>query len=147
MEITLATLSDIPQLLPLLESLFSQEQEFVPDNTLQLQGLEQIIRNRDVGDILVATENNTVVGMVSLLYTISTALGGKVALLEDMIVSPGSRGMGVGTSLLQQAQKHAQLVGCKRITLLTDQVNTAAHRFYERHGFSRSSMLSFRKLF
>jgi len=35
--------------------------------------------------------------------------------------------------------------GCKRITLLTDYDNDGAHRFYQHHGFTRSSMVAFRK--
>ena len=35
--------------------------------------------------------------------------------------------------------------GCKRITLLTDFDNDGAHRFYQQHGFIRSSMVAFRK--
>lgn len=37
-------------------------------------------------------ENDAIIGMVSILWSISTALGGKVAFLEDMIVSPSYRG-------------------------------------------------------
>ncbi|MGQ0672875.1 MAG: GNAT family N-acetyltransferase, partial [Hyphomicrobium sp.] len=34
--------------------------------------------------------------------------------------------------------------GCRRITLLTDGDNAAAHRFYERAGFTRSAMVPYR---
>ena len=146
MEITPATIGDIPQLLPLLDMLFSQEDEFQPDHAAQRQGLEMIISSSGLGDILVAKQAGSVVGMISLLYTVSTALGAKVALLEDMIVSPEVRGSGVGSSLLVQAQKHAELTGCKRITLLSEHDNAFAHRFYERYGFKRSSMIPFRNV-
>ena len=146
MEIVLATVDDIPQLLPLLDILFSQEGEFQPDHTVQRQGLEMIIRGDDLGDVFVAKHTGSVVGMVTLLYTVSTALGGKVALLEDMIVSPEFRDSGVGRAMLGHAQKHAGNVGCKRITLLSDSDNIHAHRFYERYGFRCSTMQPFRKL-
>ena len=82
--------------------------------------------------------------MVNLLYTVSTALGQRVALLEDMVVSTNKRGQGVGSSIIKQAVDFAKGKGCKRITLLTDDDNCGAQRFYERHGFSRSSMVAFR---
>ena len=82
--------------------------------------------------------------MVNLLYTVSTALGSRVAILEDMVVSPKIRGQNVGSSLIEYALDYARKQGCQRITLLTDSDNIAAHRFYERHGFSRSTMVPFR---
>jgi GNAT superfamily N-acetyltransferase len=97
-----------------------------------------------VGTILVAHENDALVGMVNLLFTESTALGSRVALLEDMIVLPAARGKGIGTMLMQAAFQAARAEGCKRITLLTDAKNAAAQRFYARHGFGRSSMIPMR---
>ena len=84
--------------------------------------------------------------MVGLLYTISTALGARVALLEDMVVAPAWRNAGFGSQLLEAAIAQARQAGCQRITLLTDDINTDAQRFYGRHGFTRSPMVPFRRL-
>ena len=94
---------------------------------------------------MVARRSGEIIGMVNLLYTVSTALGGRVALLEDMVVSPKARGLGVGSKLINQSIEFAKENGCKRITLLTDHDNEGSHRFYQRHGFSRSSMVVFRR--
>lgn len=144
MEIGLAVMSDVPKLCILLETLFSQEAEFDVDVEAQIRGLEAIIEGRDVGDIVVARKSGEIIGMVSLLYSMSTALGSPVCMLEDMVVSVDGRGFGTGGKLLQFAQIFAAQKGCKRITLLTDYDNTGAHRFYEGNGFSRSSMVAFR---
>lgn len=144
MEIQTAVRSDIPELCRLLDTLFSQESEFKPDAAIQALGLGAIIEGDGIGDILVAKEGRQIVCMVNLLYTISTALGSRVAILEDMVVAPQSRGLGVGSALLKYAIEFARDKGCKRITLLTDNDNEAAHRFYEQHGFTESSMLAFR---
>ncbi|MFZ3088013.1 MAG: GNAT family N-acetyltransferase [Methylotenera sp.] len=144
MQITPAKASDIPALCELLGILFSQEADFNPDFNAQSRGLARIIGNPDVGLILVARRDAQVVGMVSLLYTISTALGARVALLEDMVISPGMRGSGVGSRLLEQAIQTARSSGCKRITLLTDHDNESAQRFYQRHGFTFSAMIPLR---
>ena len=81
---------------------------------------------------------------MSLLYTVSTALGARVALLEDMVVAPDARGAGVGSALLAHAISFARKQGCRRITLLTDGANDAAQRFYARQGFGPSSMVPMR---
>jgi GNAT superfamily N-acetyltransferase len=127
-----------------LSALFEQEQEFAPDPEAQARGLEQIINNPDVGTILVARQGGQIAGMVNLLFTVSTALGGKVAVLEDMIVSVQCRGAGMGTRLLAEAVAFARSQGCKRVTLLTDRANEAAQRFYGRQGFVASSMVPMR---
>jgi len=144
MQITPAHVSDIPALCELLGFLFSQEADFKPDREAQFRGLARIIASPEIGLIIVARQDNQVVGMVSLLYTVSTALGDRVALLEDMVVSPRVRGTGVGSRLLEHAIQLARLGGCKRITLLTDRTNDSAQRFYQKHGFCFSGMIPLR---
>jgi GNAT superfamily N-acetyltransferase len=143
--ITPAGQDDIPALCDLLGVLFSQEAEFTPDRRAQATGLGRIIDNPAIGHILVARENGVPVAMVNLLYTVSTALGARVAMLEDMIVHPGAQGRGVGSRLLAYAIGFAADAGCRRITLLTDATNLAAQRFYTRHGFGYSTMIPMRR--
>ncbi|MEQ1529066.1 MAG: GNAT family N-acetyltransferase [Methylococcales bacterium] len=142
--INIAQPQDIPALCHLLGTLFAQEQEFSPDRAAQQQGLEQILSDANLGFIMTATMDNQIVGMVNVLFSVSTALGARVALLEDMVVSDKFRGRGIGSALLQAAISEAGRQGCKRITLLTDTDNTAAQRFYQRHGFVASTMLAMR---
>lgn len=144
MKIEVATAADIPALSDLLSVLFAQEVEFTPDEKAQQKGLAAIINHPEIGSIVVARQQGQVIGMVNLLFTISTALGGKVALLEDMLVSPAGRGAGVGAKLLAEAIAFARAQDCKRITLLTDRSNESAQRFYARQGFMESSMLPMR---
>ena len=146
MEITLATASDVPALCELLSLLFSQEADFQPDYEAQRRGLMQILDNPDVGLILVARQKNQIVGMVNLLFTVSTALGERVALLEDLVIAPNQRGNGIGSQLLKQTIETARLHNCHRITLLTDLANESAQRFYRKHGFSFSAMIPMRVL-
>jgi len=145
MQLREATIDDIPELCELLNYLFEQEEEFKPNTEIQSEGLRNIISNSDVGVIVIAIDSNKVIGMVNILYTVSTALGSRVAILEDMVVSPKVRGTGVGSKLMKYSLDLAKQNGCKRITLLTDFDNDGAHRFYQQHGFVRSSMVAFRK--
>ncbi|GAB3484679.1 GNAT family N-acetyltransferase [Azotobacter salinestris] len=145
MEIRPATPADIPALCFLLDQLFAQEAEFTPDRAAQQRGLAAIIESPEVGGILLAEENGRPLGMVNLLYTVSTALGAPVALLEDMVVDAAARGRGLGTQLLEAAIATARQHGCLRITLLTDADNLDAQRFYARQGFARSPMIPLRR--
>jgi GNAT superfamily N-acetyltransferase len=145
MKFEVAESSDIPALCDLLESLFNQEAEFKSDRGAQVRGLKSVIENDDVGDILVIRDDDNVIAMVNILYTVSTALGARVGILEDMVVSSAGRGLGVGSKLLERALEFAREKGCRRITLLTDHNNEGAQRFYQKHGFSLSTMMAFRK--
>lgn len=140
-----ATSGDIPALCALLDLLFAQEADFVPDRVKQERGLRMIIEDPRVGVILAAREGEQVVGMVNLLFTVSTAEGARVMLLEDMIVRPDQRGQGVGLKLIDAAIACATAEGCARITLLTDEDNTQAQWFYGRSGFRRSAMIAMRR--
>ena len=142
--ITKATETDIPDLVKLLNILFRQEKEFEENPDLESKGLHAIISDPKAGMIIVAKENQKIVGMVNMLFTHSTALGSRVAILEDMIVHPSRLGDGLGSKLLQAAKVLALREGCQRITLLTDRANDPAIRFYQRHGFGMSEMIPLR---
>jgi hypothetical protein len=77
--VRLAHINDVPRLCELLFLLFTQEADFQPDDEKQSRALRLIIEQPEVGRILCAIEGDTIVGMVSLLYTISTAEGGRAA--------------------------------------------------------------------
>jgi GNAT superfamily N-acetyltransferase len=141
-----ARVSDLDSLTELLALLFAQEAEFKADAALQRQGLRDILRAPSVGTVLVAEQDCRIVGMVNLLYTVSTALGCRVAWIEDMVVSPQLRRHGVGRKLLDAALVRCRQEGCRRITLLTDHDNWVAHRLYRQRGFAPSSMNVFRCL-
>ncbi len=146
-DIRKATTSDIPILATLLGYLFEQEKEFSANIEKQTTGLEMIISEPATGELLVAQDaDGTIIGMVSLLYTVSTALGGRVALMEDMVIHPDHRNQGHGSLLVGAAVALAKEHGCKRITLLTDFDDLAAERFYQKHGFSLSPMVPLRHI-
>ena len=67
MQISPATLSDIPALCDLLAILFTQEADFKPDRAAQSRGLTRIINNPGIGLIVVARQDSRVVAMVNLL--------------------------------------------------------------------------------
>jgi GNAT superfamily N-acetyltransferase len=138
--------SDVPRCAELLGILFSQEHEFTPDAELQSKGLLMIIHKPELGRIFVAEVDGVIQGMVMLLFTVSTFLGQRVALLEDMVVDPAWRGKGLGSLLMDHVLHFARREGLGRITLLTDRDNEGAQQFYASKSFTRSGMVVFRKL-
>ncbi len=140
MKIEPATPEDISELADLLTLLFAQEADFRPDREKQERGLRLLLESPHFGVIFVARDEGAVLGMVSLLFTVSTAEGGYACWLEDMVIRPDRRGDGLGSRLLTHAIEYARSRGFARITLLTDRANAGALRFYRRHGFTASAM-------
>jgi len=145
MKIRKAKLKDIEEITNLLEYLFTQEIEFEFKRELHIKALKMIIRNKKTGTIFVAIKDKKVVACVNILYTISTALGSKVALLEDMIVNPIYQNKGIGKRLVAYVLEYLKNKKIKRVTLLTDGDNEKGHNFYKSLGFEASTMKVFRK--
>jgi ribosomal protein S18 acetylase RimI-like enzyme len=132
--------SDLPRLVELLGILFESEAEFSADAEKQRTALQAILADPAKGKIYVAREGREVVAMASLLYTVSTAEGGKAALFEDLVTAPEHRKRGIGAALLKHVIEQARAEGVLRITLLTDMQNERAQAMYRRVGFVGSPM-------
>jgi hypothetical protein len=91
MKFEIAMLSYVADLCKLLDLLFKQEIKFKPDLKARIIGLELIINNPNKGTIIVARDNGELIEMVNILYTVSTALGTRVGMLEDIVVSRSAR--------------------------------------------------------
>lgn len=144
-KIDFATTDDLPQLADLLAELFSQERDFFPERDKQLRGLRLILDNPDMGRLFVLRDGIQVIGMVNALITISTAEGGPVLMLEDIILAGEYRRRGLGRKLIDHVLAWAALNKMLRVTLLVDGDNHAALAFYENLGFCPSQMRVLRK--
>jgi ribosomal protein S18 acetylase RimI-like enzyme len=135
-----AVQKDLPRLVELLGILFESEAEFTKDPEKQRAGLQAILADPSKGRIFVAREGRDVVAMASLLYTVSTAEGGRAAWFEDLVVAPEQRQRGIGEALLKHVVAEARKEGVLRLTLLTDMQNERAQAMYRRVGFVGSPM-------
>ena len=141
-----AIAEDLDELSSLLGELFSEESDFRPNKEKQLRGLRLIFEQPNRGRVFVLRRDRSIVGMINLLFTISTAEGGFVILLEDLVVHKGYRGHGYGSMLLDYAIEFARQKNFKRITLLTDRPELRSQSFFRKHGFYESPMLPMRLL-
>ena len=137
---------DLDELSNLLGELFSEESDFRPNKEKQLRGLRLIFEQPSRGRVFVLRRDRSIVGMINLLFTISTAEGGFVILLEDLVVHKEHRGHGYGSMLLDYAIEFARQKNFRRITLLTDRPELRSQNFFRKHGFYESPMLPMRLL-
>src|SRR4051794_3034375 len=141
-----ATEADLDELSELVGELFAQESDFRPDKQKQLRGLRLIFEQPNRGRVFVLRRDHAIVGMINLLFTISTAEGGFVMVLEDLVIHKKYQSHGYGAKLLQHAIEFAKQKNFLRITLLTDRPENKAQDFFKRHGFVESSMIPMRLL-
>lgn len=136
---------DIPAMVALLGELFALEPDFTIDPRRQARGLEALLQEPR-SRVLVAREPETAraVGMVTLQTVISTAEGGPVGWVEDLVVAPEWRGHGLGARLLAELARGARLRGLTRLQLLADQENRPALGFYEHQGWAGTRMICLR---
>ena len=96
--------------------------------------------------LLVADSRAEILGV--LLLTIcpdvmyrSQPFGG----LENLVVSESSRGRGIGTLLMDDAQRISQEQDCSKMLLLSSVHRVDAHRFFVLQGFSGDAKRGFVK--
>lgn len=141
-----ATIEDLPALAELVMDLFAASGDFSPDRATQERGIQLILEQPNRGRIFVVRNEHRIVGMVNLLFTISTAMGGFVILMEDVVIHPDHRGQGYGSMLLQYVVQFAKQKHFKRITLLTDRISAESQNFFTRNGFEYSNMIPMRMI-
>jgi ribosomal protein S18 acetylase RimI-like enzyme len=140
-----ASPADLPALVGLLHQLFSIEQDFQPDPEKQSCGLELLLTS-DRAQVFVAKVDGRAVGMLTLQILVSTAQGGQVGLVEDVVVDVAHRGRGIGDALLEHLRQWAQQRGLSRLQLLADRDNLRALEFYRKQGWSTTGLVGLRLL-
>ena len=137
---------DLDALVALLQELFSIEADFSVDEVRQQKGLSMMLD--DCGKhrcVKVGVAEGHVVGMCTAQILISTAEGGRVALVEDMVVDAQYRGMGIGRQLMYAIEEWAYNHDISRLQLLADRTNFSALDFYDRMGWHPTRLICLRR--
>jgi GNAT superfamily N-acetyltransferase len=138
---------DIPAMAGLLAILFDMEADFRPDRSAQERGLALLLGRADgAACVLVAECCGTVAGMCSVQALVSTAEGGPVGMVEDLIVAEAFRGRGIGRALIQGIEEWSCSRGLLRLQLLADMSNEAGQGFYCHTGWLGTRLICLRKV-
>lgn len=139
-----AELSDINGMIPLLFDLFQIEEDFNFDEKKQSRGLEILLKNEGSA-IFVASLNNKIIGMVTVQILISTAEGGLVGIIEDLVVNKKYQKQKIGLNLLKEVYQWSHNKSIKRLQLLADKNNYDALNFYTKTKWESTSLICLRK--
>lgn len=139
-------MEDLGELIELLYELFSIEHDFVFDKEKQYQGLRQMLLNGDNRRVWVAErEDGRIIGMCTIQVLISTAEGGEVGLVEDVVVTKHLRTQGIGHQLLNTMENWANERGLLRLQLLIDKTNLPSIQFYKKMKWKSTKLICMRK--
>ncbi len=141
-----ASTDDLSGLTKLLGQFFSMDPDFTPNIRKQRQGLASLMANNDA-TVLVAVIKGETIGMCTLQPLTSTAEGGVVGIVEDLVVDEKWREKGVGSLLLDAIEKVAVEQNMSRLQLLTAKGNRLTREFYMKHQWLETHMTVMRKTF
>ncbi len=96
--------------------------------------VDQILKNRVGGVILVAREKRAIVGVALAVYQPSAELG-RMLVVNDFFVDPATRRKGVGRALATKLLEEAKAMHVDRIDLEILPTNAAAAAFWKSMGF------------
>ena len=136
-----AVLADLPAIVALLaEDTLGEQREdpSLPLDPAYERAFRFITANPDQRQI-VAEQAGIVVGTMQLSFIPGMAFRGAWrGQIEAVRVAGALRGQGIGGEMIDWAVEQCRARDCRMVQLTSDKSREAAHRFYERLGWTRS---------
>lgn len=134
LQIRAATIDDAPQIMQFIIEL--AEYEKARDEVkASVEDIDQsLFSDSAKAKALICEFDGRAIGFAVYFYNYSTWLGRNGIYLEDLYITPSSRGSGAGKALLKYLAKKAVDDGCGRFEWNVLDWNTSAIEFYESFG-------------
>lgn len=132
--------ADSSAILALLDA-YSKEVETHLDEDHLAAAMMPLIEQPELGDLLVADQNGSLVGYVVITWGWGIESGGAEALVDEMFVTSEFRNQGVGTLLMTAAIERAREKEVKVVFLETESNNPESRVLYDRLGFELESSI------
>jgi GNAT superfamily N-acetyltransferase len=129
-----ATAADAKTMIELIIGLARYEKLDPPDEPAQQRLLNDAFGPKPRIEVWLADVNGKPSGYAILLETYSSFLALPTLYLEDIFVTPESRGCGAGMALFSKCVEEADRRGCGRVEFVVLDWNRPARDFYERLG-------------
>ena len=131
-----ATLADKDVLLDLMQKQFLEHE--IPHSAGILEAaIREMITRDSLGIILVARDDDHVIGLAAIPFAWTLEHGGKSAWLDELYVLPEHRGAGVGGLLVDSVLVEAEKEGCIAVDLEVEAEHQRVEQLYARKGFRR----------
>ena len=129
-----AELDDVPEIFVLIKELADYER--LLDQVIATEELleETLFGENSNVEVLLACDENQILGFALYFRTFSTFLGRPGIYLEDLFVRGFARGRGIGESLLRRIAKNTLEMGGGRLEWSVLDWNKTAISFYKKMG-------------
>lgn len=128
---------DIDSILPLIQQLW-------PKKKIHLHQIQSLIQQQLLSrnhHLVVAEQQNRVVGFGSLSRKINLWTEGMLGHIDELVVDDREQQRGIGTIILNYIIEMGLQLGCRRIELDSAYHRKQAHQFYQRKGFVNRAIL------
>ena len=143
MEVRSATETDVPPLMPLMRGYCDFYEADPSDTGLREMARALIASPDEEGMLLVAEDGGKVIGFAAVGWKWSSLRGARIAVLEDLFVSPEDRGKGAADALIEECASRARANGAPVVTWLTAPDNHRAQAVYNRVGGKSETFLEY----
>jgi GNAT superfamily N-acetyltransferase len=143
MLITVVGEGDLPELMPMMRA-YCDFYRVDPSDERLLTLAHSLIANPDEGVQLIAREESgTPLGFATIYWTWQTLYAARVGVLNDLYVTPESRGTGAGRQLIARSLQMCHDRGAEKLVWETAPDNTTAQRLYDGIGAEKSTWLTY----
>jgi len=88
-------------------------------------------------DVLVATVGSQITGFVDLWTFSDFVEGSSMSIVQNLVVEPQSRGLGIADALMRRVLSLARHRGAGEVHVSTEMSNKKAISLYRKHGFTK----------
>ena len=130
-----ADVAEAPVVARLLDDFNREYDTPTPGVQVLTTRLQQLLAQGDVVALIVDDGADAKLGLALLTLRPNVWYAGPVGLLDELYVVPSRRGQRLGSALLEAAEEVVRARGGELLEINVDGEDTAARRFYERHGY------------
>lgn len=142
LEIRKPSIGEKPDWLPLWQGYLAFYEAQLPDDITDLTW-RRLHDDAEPLNILAAYDAGRMTGIVHYLFHRSSWARNAYCYLEDLFVSPQSRGTGAGRLLIEAVRQKAQDAGASRLYWTTRETNATARALYDRLA-TRTDFIQYR---
>lgn len=141
--------ADLPELMPMLRG-YCDFYRVDPSDEKLTELVRTLIADPDEGVQLIARESDgtagktgTALGFATIFWTWQTLYAARVGVLNDLYVTPHSRGTGTGRALLAHCLQVCHDRGAEKLVWETAPDNATAQRLYDGIGAEKSTWITY----
>lgn len=141
--ISAVTRDDLPELAPLMRAYCDFYRVHPSDEALRALSTALLDRPDEGVQLLARDDAETPVGFATIYWTWQTLYAARVGVLNDLYVTPDSRGGGTGRALIARCRQLCAERGAAKLVWETAPDNVVAQRLYDGIGAEKSTWLTY----